>query len=213
MAVAVKICGLKTEAALAAAVQGGASFVGFVFFPASPRALTPCEAARLVVKVPPGIRRVAVVVDADDLTLETILTAAPFDFVQCHGRETVARARAIRERFRIGVIKAVPVAEAADLDAAAPYEDAVDWLLFDSRAPNQARHPGGNALAFDWSLLRGRAWRRPWLLAGGLHAGNLAEALRLSGAAAVDVSSGIEDVPGEKSLAKIGQFLAVAKDL
>lgn len=213
MTLAVKICGLKTPDAVAAAVEAGARFVGFVFFPGSPRAVSPAEAKGLAISIPPGVDRVAVVVDADDQTLEAILTVAPFEFLQCHGKETAARVREIRDRFRIAVIKALPVANAEDVAAAGIYESAADWLLFDSRSPAGASRPGGNATAFDWSLLRGRLWRRPWILAGGLDADNLAEAVRASGAEAVDVSSGVEDAPGEKSVTKIHQFLAAARAL
>lgn len=213
MGIAVKICGLKTAEAVGAAVEGGACSVGFVFFPRSPRAVSPAQAARLVSAVPPGVETVAVVVDADNPSLEAILTAASFHSLQCHGNESAARLQEIRERFGIQVIKAVPVAGRDDLAAAAAYEPVADRILFDSRAPTGADRPGGNALTFDWSLLRTRMWHRPWLLAGGLEAGNLAEAVRLSGAVAVDVSSGVEEAPGEKSIAKIRQFLALANTL
>lgn len=213
MAVAVKICGLRTPEALAAAVEGGASFLGFVFFPRSPRALSPAEAARLAARVPPGVQRVAVVVDAADRTLEQILTATPFDFLQCHGSESPERVREIRERFRVPVIKALPVGDASDIGAAKAYEAVADRLLFDARPPTGAKLPGGNAVSFDWPLLRGCSWRRPWFLAGGLHAGNLAEAVRASGATAVDVSSGVETAPGEKDVKKIRHFLAIANTL
>lgn len=213
MTLAVKICGLKTPEALSAAVEGGARFVGFVFFPRSPRAVSPVEAARLAVRVPPGVQRVAVVVDAADQTLEQILTAAPFEFLQCHGHETPVRVREIRERFRIPVIKALPVGDATDVGAATAFEGVADRLLFDARPPIGASLPGGNALSFDWQVLRGRSWRRPWLLAGGLNAGNLAEAVRASGAEAVDVSSGVETAPGEKDVKKIRHFLAIANTL
>jgi Phosphoribosylanthranilate isomerase len=213
MGVAVKICGLKTSEAVSAAAAGGARSVGFVFFPRSPRAVSPAQAAQLVTAVPSGVEAVAVVVDADDRSLEAILTSGPFGWLQCHGKETVARIAEIRDRFGVNVIKALPIADRDDLAAVAAYEDVADRILFDSRAPADAGRPGGNAIAFDWSLLRSRPWRRPWLLAGGLDAGNLTEAVRMSGAEAVDVSSGVEEAPGEKSIAKIRQFLALANTL
>ncbi len=213
MAVAVKICGLKTPEAVQAAVAGGARYVGFIFFSRSPRCVTLDDAARLAVAVPPGTDRVAVVVDADDRTLETILSRMPVEFLQCHGHETAERIEEIRHRFRIGVIKAVPVATTADLQAAEAYQDVADLLLFDSKAPAAADRPGGNALTFDWSLLGTRRWRRPWMLAGGINEENVLTAVRASGATALDISSGVEVAPGEKSIAKIRRFLAVTAEL
>ncbi len=210
MPVAVKICGLCDEAAVDAAVAGGARFVGFVFFPPSPRAIVPERAAALAARVPEGVLRVGLVVDAGDEDLEAIISGVPLDLLQLHGRELPARAAAIRARFGVPVMKALPVAEAEDLAHAEPYLAVVDRLLFDGRPPPGATRPGGNAAAFDWSLLAGRHWPVPWLLAGGLNAGNLARAVRESGAAAVDVSSGVEDAPGHKNVSMITAFLAAA---
>lgn len=210
MAIAVKICGLCDEAAVDAAVAGGARFVGFVFFPPSPRALVPERAAALAARVPEGVLRVGLVVDADDEQLQAITTGVPLDMLQLHGREPPARVATIRVRFGLPVMKAVPVAEAADLVRAEPYLGVADRLLFDGRPPPGATRPGGNAAAFDWRLLAGHSWPVPWLLAGGLDAGNVARAVCESGAAAVDVSSGVEDVPGHKDVRLIASFLAAA---
>lgn len=193
-----------------AAVAGGARFVGFVFFPPSPRAVLIEQATALAARVPDGVKRVGLVVDADDEQLQAITSGVPLDMLQLHGREPPARVATIRAKFGLPVMKAVPVAEAADLVRAEPYLGIVDWLLFDGRPPPGASRPGGNAAAFDWSLLVGRSWSVPWLLAGGLNAGNVARAVCESGAAAVDVSSGVEDMPGHKDVRLIASFLAAA---
>lgn len=213
MPVDVKICGLTTATAVDAAVKGGARWVGFVFFPPSPRSLTPAEAAQLARRVPEGVGRVALTVDGNDGLFDAILAVVPIDLLQLHGDETPARAAAIRARHGLAVMKALAVAEASDLERADGYATAVDRLLFDARPPPGATRPGGNALSFDWSLLRRRSFARPWLLAGGLDAGNLAEAVAASGASAVDVSSGVEDRPGVKNEAKIRALLALASTL
>lgn len=206
----VKICGVSDPASLDQAVRKGARYIGFVFFANSPRALSPSAVWALAARVPPGVGRVAVVVDADDALVQAILGEVRFDFVQCHGSETPQRLVDIRARFGTGVIKSVAITDAADLERAAAYQQAADMLLFDSRAPARATRPGGNALSLPWGLLRQRPWRRPWLLAGGLTAANLADAVTASGARAVDVSSGVEDSAGHKSLAKIDAFLELA---
>jgi phosphoribosylanthranilate isomerase len=213
MAIAVKICGLSTQAALAAAVRGGARFVGFVFFPPSPRCLDLDRAATIAAQVPDTVQRVGLVVDADDATLDALMARVPLDMLQLHGSETPARVAAIKDRFGVPVIKSVAVATAADLARTAGYEAVADWLLFDAHPPAGADRPGGNARAFEWELLNGIACRRPWFLAGGLEAGNVALAVRASGAKAVDVSSGVEDAPGRKSVAKIEAFLRTAMHL
>ncbi|HYN38168.1 MAG TPA: phosphoribosylanthranilate isomerase [Rhodospirillales bacterium] len=206
----VKICGIGDAAALDAAVRTGARLVGFVFFARSPRALTLPAAAALAGSVPAGVLRVGLVVDAADDEIARICAAVPLDLLQLHGAESPGRVAEVRARFRLPVIKAIGVAHAGDLAPADAYAAVADWLLFDARPPADATRPGGNAQAIDWRLLAGRSWPVPWLLAGGLHAGNLAEAVRLSGAAAVDVSSGVEDAPGHKSAALIRAFLAEA---
>jgi phosphoribosylanthranilate isomerase len=215
MTLQAKICGINSRPALDAAIAGGAAFVGFVFYPRSPRVLTPTAAAALAAAVPPGIRKVALVVDEPDARLAEILAAVSIDMLQLHGKETPARVAEIGKRFGLPVMKAISIAAAADLATAGTYFDIADWLLFDAKPPPQMTNalPGGNALSFDWQLLSGRTWPLPWMLSGGLNEGNLAEAVRISGAGVVDVSSGVEDKPGLKSPAKIAAFLELAARL
>jgi phosphoribosylanthranilate isomerase len=214
MGVAAKICGLSAEVAVSAAVAGGAAYLGFVFYPPSPRAVTSAQAARLCTKVPAGVKRVGLFVDADDDTIQAVLAAAPIDILQFHGHESPDRIAEARRRFGKPVMKAVAIAEIEDLLAASRYEEAADLLLFDAKPPRRPDAlPGGNGLAFDWGLIAGRSWRRPWMLSGGLTAELLPEAVRTSGAATVDVSSGVESRPGEKDPGKIRAFLAAAHAL
>jgi len=215
MAIEAKICGVNAPAAVEAAVKGGAALIGLNFYPPSPRAVAPEEAAQLASRMPPGLTRVGVFVDPDDDQLAATLAKAPLDLLQLHGHETPRRVAEIRARFARPVMKVIQVAKAEDLEAADPYLGLVDRLMFDARPPKTVKNalPGGNAHAFDWQLLAGRQWPRPWLLAGGLTAENLADAVRTTGARIVDVSSGVEDAPGRKSPAKIAAFLAVAKAL
>lgn len=210
MSVLVKICGLNAPAAIEAAAD--ADFAGFIFFPRSPRHVEPAAAGALAAPLPPRVKRVAVTVDADDAALDAIVAGLAPDLIQLHGRETPARAREIAARLGIGTIKALSVSTAADLEAVAPFADAVDWLLFDAKPPKRPDAlPGGNAVSFDWTLLAGRRFARPWLLSGGLDAENVAEAIRISGATAVDVSSGVESAPGRKDPQRIAAFLAAAR--
>lgn len=214
MTVAAKICGLSTEAAVAAAVDGGAAFVGFVFYPPSPRSIAPTRAGELARIVPPSVKRAALFVDADDATIGAALDVAPtIDILQFHGAETPERVAEAKHRFGRQIMKAVAIAGAADLVVAAGYEEAADLLLFDAKPPPGATRPGGNGLAFDWQLIAGREWRLPWLLSGGLTAELLPEAVRTSGARAVDVSSGVESAPGQKDPDKIRAFLDAASRL
>ena len=211
MTVAVKICGITTpEAAVASA---GAAMIGFVFYPRSPRFLRGPQAGDLIRQAPPGPRRVGLFVDSDDAIIESILEHADLDCLQLHGEESPKRVQAIKQRFAKPVIKAVTLRVSSDLDAATAYFDHADWLLFDAAPPTGAPRPGGNAIAFDWRLLENRRWPLPWLLAGGLDAENLATAVRMTGAQAVDVSSGVEGRPGCKSPEKIKQFLDEAARL
>jgi len=209
MSVSAKICGLKTPEALAAAIAGGASLVGFVFYGRSPRCVDPATVKRLEARVPPSVQKVGLLVDDSDERIAEILHGCDLDLLQLHGAETPERVAAIRARFGKKVIKVLPVSEAADLDRAAAYEGVADYLMFDARPPKSMANalPGGNALSFDWTLLAGRAFRLPWLLAGGLTPDNVADAVRISGAPMVDVSSGVEDKPGEKNVSKIKAFL------
>jgi phosphoribosylanthranilate isomerase len=211
MGVTTKICGLSTEEAVTAASVGGAAYLGFVFYPASPRAVTPRRAARLCAGVPAGIARVGLFVDAEDRVIEAALAAAPIDILQFHGGETPERVAAAKLRFGRPVMKAVAIAGLEDVIGAARYEDVADLLLFDAKPPSRPTAlPGGNGLGFDWELIADRSWRAPWMLSGGLTAELLPEAVRISRAAAVDVSSGVESRPGVKDLDKIRAFLAVA---
>lgn len=214
MSVAAKICGLSSEAAVAAAVAGGAAYLGFVFYPPSPRAITAERAARLCAAVPSGVGRVGLFVDADDDAMAAVLAEAPIDLMQFHGGESPERVADAKTRFGRPVMKAIAIAGPEDVLAAARYEEVADLLLFDAKPPRRPDAlPGGNGLAFDWALIAGRSWRRPWMLSGGLTSQLLPEAVRISGAAAVDVSSGVESRPGEKDLGRIAAFLATARAL
>ena len=215
MPVKVKICGVNSAAAVAAAVSGGASHLGFNFYLPSPRALKPAGAAALVPAVPKGIVKVGLFVDADDETIEAVLKEASLDMLQLHGDETPRRVKELRRRFGLPVIKALRIASAVDIAAADEYLPVADWLLFDAKPPASMKGalPGGNAISFDWALLAGRRWTRPWMLSGGLNVGNLAAAVAATKATHVDVSSGVEDSPGRKSPAKIGAFLKLAAAL
>src|ERR1700693_4917448 len=210
MSVAAKICGLSSEEAVAAAIIGGAAYVGFVFYPPSPRSIDPARAAALCASVPSGIQRVGLFVDADDAAIREVLDIATIDILQFHGHESPDRVAEAKTRFRRPVMKAISIAGPEDVLAATRYEENADMLLFDAKPPRRADAlPGGNGLAFDWRLIAGRKWRRPWMLSGGLTAELLAEAVSTSGATAVDVSSGVERRPGEKDPHKIREFLAV----
>ena len=211
--VAVKICGLRRAEEVAAAAAAGAAYVGFVFFPRSPRAVSPAEARRAAEAAPPGLARVGLTVDADDATLAAILAEAPLDILQLHGHESPERVAEVRARFGLPVMKAVGVATAGDLPELERFGRVSDMLLVDAKPVPGAVLPGGNGLAFDWQLIAGRRWPLPWMLAGGLTPDNVAEALRLTGARQVDVSSGVESAPGVKDPARIRAFLAAAEAL
>lgn len=215
MSLLVKICGLDAPDSVAMAVVEGAAMVGFVFYPPSPRNLSPEAAGRLVASVPSGVDRVGLFVDPKDSEIGAVLAKAPLDLIQLHGAESVARVKEVRATFKRPVIKAIKVETAADLDAAKDFDGVADWLLFDAKPPKTLANalPGGNRISFDWTLLQGRRFKRPWLLAGGLDADNLAEAVRQSGAMAVDVSSGVETRPGVKDPKRIQAFLHAARAL
>lgn len=206
MAATAKICGLTTPATLDAAVGGGASHVGFMFFPPSPRHLDPAEAAGLAARTPARVAKVGVFVDPDDAVIAHAIAAAGLDAVQLH-RVTPARAAAIRAQTRRETWVAVAVKTRADLDGARAFTGAADRLLYDARTPDGATLPGGMGLRFDWTVLDGFAHPLPWVLAGGLDAGNVGEAIARTGAALVDVSSGVESAPGVKEPALIAAFL------
>jgi phosphoribosylanthranilate isomerase len=211
MSVRVKICGLTEPAGLAAAIAAGAAYVGFVFFPKSPRNLSIDAARALALGVPPGVAKVALTVDATDDALDAILRAVPIDMLQLHGHESPARVAEVRARHGLPVMKAVGVAGAADLAQIDAYAAVADQILVDAKPPKDAELPGGNGLSFDWRLIAGRRWPVPWMLAGGLTADNVAEAIRLTGARQVDVSSGVEGAPGVKDPAKVAAFCRAAQ--
>ena len=208
-----KICGLSTPEGVRAALDGGAGWLGFVFFPKSPRNLTPEAAARLTPPARGRARIVALLVDPDDAQVDRVAQALAPDLVQLHGRETSERAAAIGRRIGAGVIKALPVADASDIAAASAYDGAVEHLMFDARPPKDADLPGGTGSRFDWTLLAGRRFARPWFLAGGLDRWNVEDAVRASGAPLVDVSSGVERGAGVKDSALITAFLDAVKRL
>lgn len=207
-AVKAKICGISTPETMQAALDAGARWVGLVFFPKSPRNVSIATAAELSRMVGTGTRVVGLFVDPTDELLDDVTGQVPLDLIQLHGGETPERVAAIRARFNLPVMKALKVGDAADLDAATAYEPVVDMLLFDAKPPKGAILPGGNGVAFDWSLLTGRHWQKPWMLSGGLDPANVADAIRATGAKAVDVSSGVEDAPGRKNPDLIRAFLS-----
>ncbi len=208
----VKICGLSAPATLEVALKAGADMVGFVFFPKSQRHIG-FEAARaLGARARGRARIVALSVDADDALLEDIVAALDPDILQLHGKESPERAAGIGARFGRLTMKAIGVAAPEDLAAAAAYDGAADLLLIDAKTPKGAVLPGGNGLPFDWRLARGFAPKRPWLLSGGLKPDNVGEAIRLTGARGVDVSSGVESAPGVKDELKIAAFVVAARE-
>jgi len=207
----VKICGLMTPVAVDVAVQAGADMVGFVFFGPSPRNLDTARAAELMARVPDGVTKVALTVDADEALLVDIVENTSSQLLQLHGSETPEHVMALKARFGLPVMKMLPVSGVADLTAAAEYEGVADRLMLDDKQPQDATRPGGNALAIDWKVLRDFTSPLPWVLAGGLTAENVADAIRIGGATAVDVSSGVEDAPGVKNTDKIKAFIAAAK--
>lgn len=207
----VKICGLREAAHVEAAARAGAAYVGFVFFARSPRHLVLADAGALALTVPHGVAKVALTVDASDAELDAITEAVPLDMLQLHGKESPARVAEVKARYGLPVMKAVGLSARADLAALDLYQDVADQILVDAKPPRDAALPGGNGLAFDWTLLLGRVWRRPWMLAGGLTPGNVALAVRSTNARQVDVSSGVETAPGIKDSGLIAAFVAAAQ--
>ena len=212
MSLIVKICGLSTPGALDVALDAGADMVGFVFFAPSPRHLAFDTARTLSERVRARAQKVALTVDADDALLAAIVESLAPDLLQLHGREPPARVAALKRRFGLPVMKAIAVAAKADLAAAAGYAGVADRLLFDARAPREATRPGGLGRPFDWNLLENLQAGGQFMLSGGLDAGNVGEALRITRAPAVDVSSGVERAPGEKDADKIRAFVRAARD-
>lgn len=211
MNIRVKICGINSAGALAAAAAAGADDVGFVFFAASPRGVTPAQAAAISASRPGGPLRVGLFVDPDDATLAATLAEVPLDVLQLHGEESPARVAEIRARFGLPVMKAIGIATATDLAQIPHFAAVADRLLLDAKAPPGAELPGGNAAPFDWGLVRGVAVGRPWLLAGGLNPANVAQAIAVAGAEGVDVSSGVEQARGVKDPARIAAFVSAAR--
>lgn len=209
----VKICGLTQPESLRAAVGAGAAYVGFVFFAKSPRNIGIADAARFAAEVPPGVMKVGLVVDPSDADLDAILARVPLDMIQLHGHEPPARVTELRARSGLPVMKAVGIADAADLPQLDAYARVADQLLIDAKPPKNGDLPGGNGLSFDWRLIAGRRWPVPWMLAGGLTPDNVIEAVRMTGAPAVDVSSGVERAPGVKDESRVAAFLAAVQSV
>ena len=205
-----KICGLSQPGHVAAAVEAGAAYVGFTFFAKSPRNVSLDTARELAVTVPPGVVKVALTVNAEDSFLDDLTGSVPVDMLQLHGSETPERVSAVRKRYGLPIMRAVGIAEEADLERLPAFEAVADQILIDAKPPKDAELPGGNGLSFDWRLVAGRRWSRPWMLAGGLTHENVAEAVRLTGARQVDVSSGVESAPGRKDPDLIRAFIEAA---
>ncbi len=204
----VKICGLGRSQDIAAAAAAGAAYAGFVFFAKSPRHIEPDRARMLALEVPPGLAKVALTVNATDAELERIVDMVPLDMLQLHGTEPPERVEELRARYGLPVMKAVGVSDEGDLAALSEYGRVADQILVDAKPPAEGGLPGGNGLVFDWRLIAGRRWPVPWMLAGGLTVDNVLEAIRLTGARQVDVSSGVETAPGRKDDEKIAAFVA-----
>jgi phosphoribosylanthranilate isomerase len=213
MGLLVKICGITSTDSADAAVRAGADMAGLVLHPRSPRNLQPDQAAALASRLGGRLKLVALLPpDPSDEALAAAIALVKTDFIQLHGSETPERVAEVRAKFGVGVIKAIAVAEAADLDRAAAFEDCADLLMFDAKPPAGSDREGGHGRIFDWQLLRGRKYHRPWLLAGGLDPRNVMRAIRSSEAPGVDVSSGVEDSPGRKNPELIAQFIRNARN-
>ena len=206
----VKICGLRTEADVAAIAAAGAAYAGFNFFPKSPRYAAPELARALALSAPEGLCKVALVVDADNATLDQIIATAPMDMLQLHGHESPSRVAEVKARYGLPVMKVIGVAEEADLAPLLDYQLVADQILIDAKAPKGAVLPGGNGLTFDWRLMVGRKWLKPWMLAGGLTVENVGQAILRTGARQVDVASGVESAPGVKDATLIADFVRAA---
>lgn len=207
---AVKICGLKDKTHVRTAAEAGARYVGFVFFPKSPRHVTLGEAAALAGHVPFGVAKVALTVNADDALLDEITTQVPIDMLQLHGSESPERVAYVKARYGLPVMKAIGIAGPDDVAQIDLYAPVADQLLIDAKAPRGADLPGGNGISFDWRLVQRKYWPCPWMLAGGLTPDNVAEAMRLTGAKQVDVSSGVESASGQKDNDLIRAFIGSA---
>ena len=212
MSVSVKICGIATPAAAEAVLAAGADFGGLIFFPRSPRHVS-LEQARSLAKIMRGrLRIVSLMVDPTDSEVSDVVAAIGPDLIQLHGKETPARVAAIASLAKRPIIKAIAVADSADAAGASAYDEVADYFLFDAKADPAATRPGGLGAAFDWQLLAGRMFKRPWGVAGGLSPDNVARAIRIAGPAFVDASTGVEDAPGQKSGEKIAAFVQAARN-
>lgn len=210
--ISVKICGLTAPEHVRAAVEAGVRYIGFNFFPKSPRYAPIAQAAALASDVPVGVAKVALAVNFTDAQLDEIVAGVPLDMLQLHGAESPERVAEVKSRYGLPVIKAIGVAEAEDLAAIDLYSAVADQLLVDAKPPKNSELPGGNGLPFDWRLLAGRKyWRTPWMLSGGLNPDNVAEAIRMTGARQVDVASGVESAPGVKDPCLIRSFIEAAR--
>ena len=207
----IKICGLTEPAGIAASVAAGAAYLGFNFFPKSPRFADFATASRMAADVPPGVAKVGLVVDADNAMLDALTGQVPLDILQLHGAETPDRVAEVKARYGLPVMKVIGIATADDLPKIDAHGQVADQLLVDAKPPKGADRPGGNAITFDWHLIAGRRWPVPWMLAGGLTPDNVAEAIRLTGARQVDVASGVESAPGVKDAALINAFCQAAQ--
>ena len=215
MSVTAKICGINDPESMRAAISDGASHVGLVFYPPSPRAVNPGEAMALASIVPERVEKVGLFVDPEDEQIDKTLFVVKLDLLQLHGDETPERVRDLKQRTGKKVMKVIKVSEASDIARAEAYVRIADALMFDAKPPPGMKDalPGGNAVSFDWRILSGHKWPLPWMLAGGLHAGNVAEAVALSDAVIVDTSSGVEDAPGRKNVEKIAAFLGAVAEI
>jgi phosphoribosylanthranilate isomerase len=207
----VKICGLTSVSAVQACVDAGAAYIGLNFYEKTPRYASLSLAKEMALAVPVGICKVALSVDADNARLDEITEHVPLDMLQLHGSETPERVAEVRARYGLPVMKAIGIADEGDVPKIADYAQVADQLLIDAKPPKNAELPGGNGLAFDWRLITGRRWAVPWMLAGGLTPQNAAEAVRMTGAQQLDVSSGVESAPGVKDVAKIAAFCAAVR--
>ena len=211
----VKICGLNNKETVEVAVKAGASHLGFIFYPPSPRSLTPKEAGYIASTTPNHIKRVAVIVDARDDLINDIIQSLSPHILQLHGSETTSRIQEIKEKFKLPIMKAIKVANFDDIKSSQQYNDSSDFLLFDAKPPILSKDslPGGNGISFDWGLLGSAKIKKPWFLSGGIHVGNVHQAIKITGSKSIDISSGVEDQPGVKNVEKIEGFMKSLKEV
>lgn len=202
----IKICGIKSPDILSVAASAGARFAGLVFVQQSPRYIAPEQARILALQMPTGVRSVGLFVNPDDAILDNILGTVPLDYIQLHGDESPARIQAIKSKYHVPIMKAFPVATSEDIKRVEKFSSVIDWIIFDAKAPVESNIAGGNGIAFDWTILKGKKFLKPWMLSGGLTPENVGEALSMLSPDAVDVSSGVESVRGVKDAQKIKDF-------